>query len=70
MTKHRKYKKAFKIACELLNDSILYGYDTDRIFEEIMKKDGYVAPWSYEEFILNNLDRLSGKAESEDKECI
>lgn len=66
MTKYRKYKKAFKIACELLNGSILYGYDTDRIFEEMMEKDGYVAPWSYEEFILTNLDRLSGKTESED----
>lgn len=65
MTKYRKYKKAFQIACELLNGSILYGYDTDRIFEEMMEKDGYVAPWSYEEFILTNLDRLSGKTESE-----
>ena len=67
MTKYRKYKKAFKIACELLNGSILYGYDTDRIFEEVMEKDGIVAPWSYEEFILTNLDRLSGKEESEEE---
>lgn len=68
MTKYRKYKKAFQIACELLNGSILYGYDADRIFEEIMEKDGIVGPWSYEKFILNNLPRLSGKAESENKE--
>jgi len=68
MTKYRKYKKAFRIACELLNGSILYGYDTERIFEEIMKKDEIVASWSYEKFILNNLARLSGKTESEDKE--
>lgn len=67
MTKYRKYKKAFEIACDLLNGSILYGYDKDRIFEEIMEKDGYVAPWSYEKFILTNLDRLSGNAESEEK---
>ena len=66
MTKYRKYKKAFRIACELLNDSILYGYDTDRIFKEIMEKDGYVASWSYEKFILTNLNRLSGKVESEE----
>ena len=65
MTKYRKYKKAFQIACELLNGSVLYGYDTDRIFEEIMEKDGAVSCFSYEEFILNNLDRLSGNAESE-----
>ena len=68
MTKYRRYKKAFEIACELLNGSILYGYDTDRIFEEIMEKDGIVGPWSYEEFILANLDRLSGKAERRDEE--
>lgn len=66
MRKYRKYKKAFRIACELLNGSRLYGYDTDIIFEEIMEKDGIVGPWSYEEFILNNLDRLSGKAENKE----
>lgn len=68
MTKYRKYKKAFRIACELLNGSILYGYDTDRIFEEKMEKDGIVGSWSYEKFILTNLNRLSGKEESEDEE--
>ena len=67
MTKYRKYKKAFRIACELLNGSTLYGYDTDRIFEEMMEKDGVVDPCSYEDFILNNLARLSGRAESEDR---
>ena len=71
MTERRKYKKAFKIACELLNGSILYGYDSDRIFSEMMEKDGVVSSYSYEEFILTNLDRLDGKkcnrAESEDK---
>lgn len=66
MTRYRKYKKAFKIACELLNGSILYGYDTDRIFEEMMEKDGVVSPCSYEEFILNNLARLSGRVEGEE----
>ena len=65
MTKYRKYKKAFRIACELLSGSILYGYDVDRIFEELMKKDGVVSHLSYEEFILDNLSRLSGMAESE-----
>ena len=61
MTKYRKYKKAFRIACDLLNGSYLYGYDTDRIFEEMMKKDGVVSSSSYEDFILEHLDRLSGK---------
>ena len=68
MTKYRKYKNAFRIACELLNGSILFGYDTDRIFEEIMEKDGIVGPWSYEEFILAHLDRLRGKAERRNEE--
>ena len=67
MTKYRKYKKAFQIACELLNGSILYGYDADKIFEEMIEKDWCVGPESYEEFILTHLDRLSGKAESEDE---
>lgn len=65
MTERRKYKRAFKIACELLNGSILYGYDNDRIFSEMMKKDGVVSSNSYEKFILANLDRLSGRTESE-----
>jgi hypothetical protein len=66
MTERRKYKKAFKVACELLNGAILYGYDSDRIFSEMMKKDGVVSSFSYEKFILNNLDRLTG-VESEEK---
>ena len=65
MTKHRKYKKAFQIACELLNGSVLYGYDTDRIFEEMMEKNGIVSSFSYEDFILEHLDRLSGKGSNE-----
>lgn len=64
MVKYKKYKKAFQIACELLNGSILYGYDVDRIFKEIMEKDGIISSNSFEEFILNNLDRLSGKTKS------
>lgn len=65
MTKHRKYKKAFRIACELLNGSVLYGYDTDRIFEGIMEQNGVVSSFSYEDFILEHLDRLSGKGANE-----
>ena len=64
MTKYRKYKKAFQIACELLNGSVLYGYDADRIFEEMMEKNGIVSSFSYEDFILEHLDRLSGKGAS------
>lgn len=63
MTKHRKYKRAFKVACELLNGDYLFGYDKDNIFDEMMKKDGVVSSFSYEDFILEHLDRLSGKGE-------
>ena len=40
MTKHRKYKQAFRVACQLMLDGYLYGYDKDIIFEQIMKKNG------------------------------
>ena len=52
------YCRAFKIACELLNGSILYGIDADRIFEIMMAKDGVVSSNSYESYILNNLQEL------------
>lgn len=61
MTERRKYKKAFRIACELLNGGSLYGYDSDRIFSEMMEKDGVVSSDSYKEFILTNIDKLDGK---------
>ena len=52
------YCRAFKIACELLNGSVLYGVDADRIFEIMMAKDGMVSNESYESYILNNLQEL------------
>ena len=52
------YKRAFKIACELLNGAILYGVDTDKIYEIIMNKDGMVDNESYEEYILSHMDEL------------
>ncbi len=60
MTRYKKYKRAFKVACELLNGDYLFGYDKDNIFEELMKKDGMVSSDSYEEFILKNLNLLRG----------
>lgn len=68
MNRYRKYKKAFKIACELLNGCYLYGYDAEKIFEEIMEKDGVVSSSSYEEFILNNLKILSGSGKEAENE--
>jgi hypothetical protein len=63
MSKYRRYKAAFRVACELLNGDYLYGYDTDTIFAEIMAKEGLVASDLYEKFILDNLDALRGFGE-------
>lgn len=52
------YKRAFKIACELLNGAILYGVDKDSIFETIMNEDGMVDNESYENYILSHMDEL------------
>lgn len=52
------YKRAFLIACELLNGSVLYGVDSDKIFETMMQNDGVVNSDSYKEYILSHLDEL------------
>ena len=64
------YKRAFKIACELLNDANLYGVDSKKIFEVMMSKDGIVDNESYEKYILSHMDELDhgqyvSQAESE-----
>lgn len=53
-----QYKRAFEIACDLLNGAVLYGIDSDFIFDFMMKKDEVVSAFSYQEFILEHLDRL------------
>ena len=58
-----QYKRAFRIACDLLNGSILYGIDDEYIFELIMKKYGIVSTFEYQKFILENLDRFSDDKE-------
>lgn len=68
------YKRAFKIACELLNGAILYGVDKDSIFETMMDKDGIVINESYEEYILSHMDELDrgqhvSQAESEETDA-
>ena len=55
----KKYKRAFVIACELLNGNTIYGVDAYRIFAYGLKTDGSVCASDYEEFILNNIDRFS-----------
>lgn len=53
-----KYKKALRIACELMCNGYIYGIDLDTLFKKIMEKDGSVCAFDYEDFILNNLDRF------------
>lgn len=66
MTRYKKYKRAFRIACELLTGYYLYGYDVDTIFKEIMDKEGVVCADLFEKFILEHLDRLSGRGADDD----
>jgi len=49
---------ALNIACDLLIGSVLYGYDYDRIFEEIMDKEGCVSSNLIKEYILAHLEDL------------
>lgn len=54
-----QYKRAFEIACDLLNGSILYGIDADNIFGLIMQEYDIVSTFEYQKFILKHLDRFS-----------
>ena len=49
---------ALNIACDLLIGANLYGYDYDRIFDEIMEREGYVSSLSIKDYILNHLEEL------------
>ena len=53
------YEEAFKIACEMLNGTMIGGVNKDYIFEHMMDKDGIVTTESYEEFILEHIDQLA-----------
>ena len=54
-----QYKRAFEIACDLLNGSNLYGIDADNLFALIMQEYGIVSTFQYQKFILKHLDRFS-----------
>ena len=60
MTKYRRYKRAFKVACQLAFGDYLYGYDNDIIFDQIIKENGVVCSDLFEKFILEHLDELRG----------
>lgn len=53
-----KEEIALNIACDLLIGSVLYGYDFDRIFDEIMERDGCVTSNNIKEFILDHVEEL------------
>lgn len=53
-----KEKIALNVACDLLVGSQLYGYDYDRIYEEVMRKEGYVCKRTIMNFILEHLEEL------------
>lgn len=52
------YRRAFKIACDLLNGDVMFGVDAEKIFEVMMDKNDMVTSTSYEEYILNHLQEL------------
>ena len=58
-----QYKRAFEIACDLLNGSNLYGIDADNLFTLIMQKYGIVSTLEYQKFILEHLDRFDDNDE-------
>lgn len=58
-----QYKRAFEIACDLLNGGNLYGVDADELFTLIMQEQGIVSTLDYQKFILENLDRFSDDEE-------
>lgn len=60
-----QYKRAFEIACDLLNDNILRGIDVDLI-KLIRQEYGVVSSDEYQKFILANLDRFSDDDEVRD----
>ena len=55
------YKKAFSVACELLIGANLFGTTEETMFREIMDKEGIVSSLGYEQYILDNLARLTGE---------
>ena len=50
-----------------MNGALIYGIDKDVLFEKFMEKDGVVSSHSYEEFILENIDRFSDDDEEIEK---
>ncbi len=58
-----QYKRAFEIACDLLNGGSLYGIDVDNLFALIMQEYEVVSTLEYQKFILEHLDRFDDNGE-------
>lgn len=58
-----QYKRAFEIACDLLNGSNIYGIDDDVLFAQLMQEYGVVSTLQYQKFILEHLDRFDDNDE-------
>lgn len=52
------YERCFKVACELMVGSVLYGHDYESIFEEIMETKGCVSCLSIMEYIEKHIEEL------------
>ena len=52
------------VACDLMLGANYYGYDTDKIFEEVMEKHGVVSGNLIKEYLIENANEfLKGMAE-------
>ena len=59
--------KALTIACDLMLGAFIYGIDSDKLFEVVMEKDGFVCADNMAEWIEENIDRFSDDEEVKDK---
>ena len=62
-----KENKALMIACDLMLGAFIYGIDSDKLFEVVMEKDGFVCADNMAEWIEKNIDRFSDDEEVKDK---
>ena len=59
--------KALVIACDLMLGAFIYGIDSDKLFQIVMDKDGFVCADNMAEWIEENIDRFSDNEEVKDK---
>ena len=59
--------KAAVIACDLMLGAVIYGIDSDRLFEIVMNEEGLVYASNMAEWIEKNIDRFSDDDEVRNK---